>query len=91
MLLLLLPSAAEADWRDLREGHDPSAVREAIGEPLIVTQGLSRAFMTWTYDEGGYAIFFRGRLRYWQDHGGEHLRSTFARCRVYLCSRANVR
>lgn len=68
MLLLLALScgAVRAQWADLKPGQDAQAVAKALGEPLIVSQSKGRAQSTWTYDRGGYVMFEKGRVTFWQ-------------------------
>lgn len=65
MLLLLLTATVRAEWRDLKPGLDPQAVARHIGHPLLQSAGHSGAFVTWTYDHGGYVMFRNGFVTCW--------------------------
>lgn len=68
-LVLLLGAsalAARAEWRELQEGQDYKAVKDSVGEPLIVCRGRNGAQETWTYDCGAYVQFENGRVSFWQ-------------------------
>ncbi len=67
LLLLFLVSGAlaRADWSDVREGMDGEAVLVFVGTPLIVSKSRSGAQETWTYDDGAYVLFERGRVSFW--------------------------
>jgi hypothetical protein len=66
MMAFLAVSCAGAEWRDVQEGLDPQTVAKSVGLPLIETNGRHGMFMTWIYDDGGYVMFERGRVHYWQ-------------------------
>lgn len=63
---LLLGSELRAGWNDLRDGVGAPEVTAAIGAPLIASVGRGGRFVVWTYDGGGYVIFARGKVLYWQ-------------------------
>ncbi len=66
LLFLLLASAAQAAWADIKAGLDQKTTREQVGVPLIQNKARQAAIETWTYDDGGYILFENGRVRYWQ-------------------------
>lgn len=68
MLLLLALScgAVRAQWTDLKPGQDTQTVAKALGQPLIVSQNKGGVYSTWTYDRGGYVMFEKGRVTFWQ-------------------------
>ena len=66
VMLLLLAATARAEWRDLKPGLDSAAVARHVGRPLMQSMGHRGAFVTWTYDNGGYVMFRDGLVTCWQ-------------------------
>lgn len=68
MLLLFALScgAVRAQWADLKPGQDAEAVAKALGQPLIASHNKGGVYSTWTYDRGGYVMFEKGRVTFWQ-------------------------
>lgn len=62
--VLLIGAQLRADWSDLKPGMDANLARACVGMPLFGTNG--RATQQWNFDHGGYILFERGRVIYWQ-------------------------
>lgn len=66
LLLLLVPTLARADWKDVGAGLTPERVIACVGQPLMRTHSRNGAFETWIYDFGGCITFEGGRVAYWR-------------------------
>jgi len=66
VIALLAATSARAEWRDLKVGLDRKTAAELVGVPLMESKARGGAFVTWTFDHGGYILFDHGRVRYWQ-------------------------
>ena len=63
--LLLAGAGAHAAWSDVREGLDPKSVAEQIGQPLMHSSVRGGTLETWIFDQGGYVLFEKGKVRFW--------------------------
>jgi hypothetical protein len=66
VLLVISAASARADWKTLKEGQEKAAALQTVGVPLLMSKSRSGLQETWTYDSGGYILFERGRVRYWE-------------------------
>ncbi len=66
IIFVLAASCARADWKDLKEGLDPTTAEHCVGAPLFGNRSRGGTFVTWTYDNGGFIFFENGRVHFWQ-------------------------